>query len=351
MGRRGNARLDQAHRHAAIAWPWIDRIERDVAGAGIGPRRARRRSRPFRCRCDRQGEDLPAGFSLLRIRGAQSSVEPPGDRHRTRGRATAQPSSAPRTLATPGDAAFANATLGHGLVREDMHAASICHHGVVIWPTLLALSERTPLSGATLLAAAIIGYEAGAQIGRALFTADLARLYPADRPRRAARRGAGGKPCAWPHRRCRDERRFALPPILVRPERMAAFGRLRDVFPSRLRRPQRHHGDRTGRSRRLRLGDHSRRRSRVVRGLPAASLRPPTSGCSPAQSRKSWPSTTSRLPPAILRRPPRRPRCVARELGIAGRDRDRRRSAYRKRRRAIPAAIPRARFETRCRPR
>ena len=80
-------------------------------------------------------------------------------------------------LSTPGDAAFANATLGHGLVREDMHAASICHHGVVIWPTLLALSERTRLSGATLLAAAIVGYEAGAQIGRALFNADLARLY------------------------------------------------------------------------------------------------------------------------------------------------------------------------------
>ncbi len=79
--------------------------------------------------------------------------------------------------ATPGDAAFANATLGHGLVREDMHAGSICHHGVVIWPTLLALSERTPFSGATLLCAAIVGYEAGAQIGRALFNADLARLY------------------------------------------------------------------------------------------------------------------------------------------------------------------------------
>jgi 2-methylcitrate dehydratase PrpD len=80
-------------------------------------------------------------------------------------------------LATPGDAAFANATLGHGLVREDMHAASICHHGVVIWPTLLALSERTKLSGATFLAAAIVGYEAGAQIGAALFNGDLARLY------------------------------------------------------------------------------------------------------------------------------------------------------------------------------
>ena len=81
------------------------------------------------------------------------------------------------TPASPGDAAFANATMGHGLVREDMHAASICHHGVVIWPTLLALSERTPLSGATFLGAAIIGYETGAQIGRALFSGDLARLY------------------------------------------------------------------------------------------------------------------------------------------------------------------------------
>jgi 2-methylcitrate dehydratase PrpD len=79
--------------------------------------------------------------------------------------------------AAPGDAAFANATLGHGLVREDMHAGSICHHGVVIWPTLLALSERTAFSGATLLCAAIVGYEAGAKIGRALFNADLARLY------------------------------------------------------------------------------------------------------------------------------------------------------------------------------
>ncbi|MBN8992710.1 MAG: MmgE/PrpD family protein [Rhizobiales bacterium] len=81
------------------------------------------------------------------------------------------------TLASPGDAAFANAVMGHGLVREDMHAASVCHHGVVIWPTLLALSERTSLPGARFLAAAIIGYETGARIGRALMTSDLARLY------------------------------------------------------------------------------------------------------------------------------------------------------------------------------
>ncbi|KYH01026.1 MmgE/PrpD family protein [Bradyrhizobium sp. DOA1] len=80
-------------------------------------------------------------------------------------------------LSSPADAAFANAVMGHGLVREDMHAASIAHHGVVIWPTLLALSEQAPLHGAKLLAAAIIGYETGARIGRALLTSDLARLY------------------------------------------------------------------------------------------------------------------------------------------------------------------------------
>src|SRR4029078_1379101 len=74
------------------------------------------------------------------------------------------------SLAAPGDAAFPNATMGHGLVREDMHAASITHHGVVIWPTLLALSERTALSGTTFLGAAVIGYETGAQIRRAPIT-------------------------------------------------------------------------------------------------------------------------------------------------------------------------------------
>src|SRR5579864_8347598 len=32
---------------------------------------------------------------------------------------------------SPSEAAFANATLGHGLVREDMHAAAVSHLGVV----------------------------------------------------------------------------------------------------------------------------------------------------------------------------------------------------------------------------
>jgi 2-methylcitrate dehydratase PrpD len=80
-------------------------------------------------------------------------------------------------LVTPGEAAFANGTTGHGLVREDMHAGSISHHGVVIWPTLLALAQDHGCSGAAMLKAALVGYEGGARLGRALFDADLARLF------------------------------------------------------------------------------------------------------------------------------------------------------------------------------
>jgi 2-methylcitrate dehydratase PrpD len=76
-----------------------------------------------------------------------------------------------------GDAAFANAVAGHGLVREDMHAGSIAHLGVVVWPTVLALAEKHGASGSQLLAAAIVGYEAGARIGRAVMNETLARLF------------------------------------------------------------------------------------------------------------------------------------------------------------------------------
>lgn len=80
-------------------------------------------------------------------------------------------------VAHPADAAFANAVTGHGLVREDMHVASIGHHGVVVWPALLALTQGRPVDGARLLAAAVIGYEAASCIGAALFDADIARLF------------------------------------------------------------------------------------------------------------------------------------------------------------------------------
>lgn len=75
------------------------------------------------------------------------------------------------------DAAFANAVAGHGLVREDMHAGAIAHLGVVVWPALLAVATTRRVTGTALIEAAIVGYEVGARIGRALMTAELARLF------------------------------------------------------------------------------------------------------------------------------------------------------------------------------
>ena len=77
--------------------------------------------------------------------------------------------------APPAEAAFAMATMSAGLLREDMHAASISHHGIIVWPTLLALSHGADVSGPRLQAAGVVGYEFGARLGAALFDADLAR--------------------------------------------------------------------------------------------------------------------------------------------------------------------------------
>ena len=74
-------------------------------------------------------------------------------------------------------AAFANAVMGHGLVREDMHTGSVSHMGVVIMPTLLALAARAPVSGRAFIEAAILGYEAGGRFGRSLINADFARFF------------------------------------------------------------------------------------------------------------------------------------------------------------------------------
>ncbi|MFM2126211.1 MAG: hypothetical protein RL328_2662 [Acidobacteriota bacterium] len=76
-----------------------------------------------------------------------------------------------------GDAAFVNAVLGHGLVREDMHTGSVSHLGVVVFPTLLALAQERPVSGRDLITAAVCGYEVSAQIGRALMKPENVRQY------------------------------------------------------------------------------------------------------------------------------------------------------------------------------
>jgi 2-methylcitrate dehydratase PrpD len=72
------------------------------------------------------------------------------------------------------DAAFANAVLGHSLVRDDMHLGSVSHIGTVVIPTLLALSGSTSARGTDLLAAMIAGYEAGGTLGRAVLDVEVA---------------------------------------------------------------------------------------------------------------------------------------------------------------------------------
>lgn len=79
--------------------------------------------------------------------------------------------------AAPSEAAFVNAILGHGLVREDMHTRSVSHLGVVIFPTLLALAQRQPVSGETFILATICGYEIGGAVGGALADKEFVRLF------------------------------------------------------------------------------------------------------------------------------------------------------------------------------
>lgn len=76
-----------------------------------------------------------------------------------------------------GDAAFANAVMGHGLVREDMHSGSISHLGIVVLPALLAIAQARRVSGSDFIAAAVAGYEVGGQVGRAAMDAEVAKIH------------------------------------------------------------------------------------------------------------------------------------------------------------------------------
>jgi len=78
---------------------------------------------------------------------------------------------------SPAEAAFANATLGHGLVREDMHTGAVSHLGVVIFPALLALAQRRKASGRDFILGAVCGYEIGASVGRAIMDREMVRRF------------------------------------------------------------------------------------------------------------------------------------------------------------------------------
>ena len=112
--------------------------------------------------CAYESLDLAASVAAVKIASrSQGCAAIIGDSHRV----------------SPGEAAFANAVLGHGLVREDMHTGSVSHLGVVVFPTLLALSHRELVSGRDFIVAAACAYEIGAAIGRAVMDRETVRRF------------------------------------------------------------------------------------------------------------------------------------------------------------------------------
>ncbi len=112
--------------------------------------------------CAFEARDLPWGCQAIRMASAAA------------GQATVIGTS---VHSSPSEAAFANATLGHGLVREDMHTGAVSHLGVVIFPTLLALAQQQKSSGRDFILGAVCGYEIGAAVGRAIMDQEMVRRF------------------------------------------------------------------------------------------------------------------------------------------------------------------------------
>jgi 2-methylcitrate dehydratase PrpD len=70
----------------------------------------------------------------------------------------------PEPLPAP-NAAFANASLCHGLDFDDTHPGSVSHPGAVVWPAALAAAEAAGKSGDELLVAIVGGTEITARVG------------------------------------------------------------------------------------------------------------------------------------------------------------------------------------------
>ena len=75
------------------------------------------------------------------------------------------------------DAAFANGTLSHGLVRDDMHVGSVSHLGTVLVPALLSLAEAANATGKDFLTALAAGYEVGGKVGRMLMDVEVSKIF------------------------------------------------------------------------------------------------------------------------------------------------------------------------------
>jgi len=87
-------------------------------------------------------------------------------------RVAARSGTGPATLwgtgrgVSAGEASMANGMLAHAMDYDDLHAASIMHSSAVVVPTAIALGEQQSVSGPEMLAAAAVGYQVAAVLGR-----------------------------------------------------------------------------------------------------------------------------------------------------------------------------------------
>ncbi len=70
-----------------------------------------------------------------------------------------------RRRTSPLFAALVNGAASHVVEQDDVHNGAVFHPATVVFPAVLAATQQTGASGQDVLAAAVVGYEAGIRIG------------------------------------------------------------------------------------------------------------------------------------------------------------------------------------------
>lgn len=73
-----------------------------------------------------------------------------------------------RRRSSPYFAALVNAAASHVVEQDDVHNGSVFHPGTVVWPAVLAVAQEIGASGRAVIAAGVVGYEAGIRVGEFL---------------------------------------------------------------------------------------------------------------------------------------------------------------------------------------
>ncbi len=70
-----------------------------------------------------------------------------------------------RRRSSPLFAALVNGAASHVVEQDDLHNGAVFHPGTVVFPAALAAAQHTGAPGRDLIAAAVVGYEAGVRVG------------------------------------------------------------------------------------------------------------------------------------------------------------------------------------------